>query len=126
MVALLMELGIPAKLTGYHFIKTAILLYSGEQIGQINKCLYEQIAELHGANDSKKLVEAAVRDAIRAGWENREGNTWQCLLPGVKGVAVKPPSNHEFIAEMARVLELWKYVCRSVERKEQEVHYGAG
>ena len=124
MVALLMELGIPAKLIGYHFIKTAILLYSEHQIGMVNKGLYAEIASLHSGHYSLKHVEAAIRDAIRAGWENREDKMWVCFLPGVKDVLQKPPSNHEFIAELSRVLKLWKDICQSIEKQRQEERYG--
>jgi two-component system response regulator (stage 0 sporulation protein A) len=126
LVLLLIEVGIPAKLAGYHFLKTAISLYNEDAIRMINKGLYASVAKQHGKNISQVLVEGAIRDAIRAGWENRAGKMWDHYFPGVKGINLKPPSNHEFISEVARILNLWAGVRRSIERDlaEKEECYG--
>lgn len=124
-VVILVELGIPAKLEGYHFLKTAISLYSEDSIRMVSNGLYATVAKQYGRNISKELVDRGIRDAIRAGWENRAGRMWDCYMAGTNCDKMKPPSNHEFIAEIVRVLELFVGLRQAYEREqwEQEGRY---
>lgn len=124
-VVILIELGIPAKLEGYHFLKTAISLYCEDSIRMVSNGLYAAVAKRHGKNVSKELVERGIHDAIRAGWENRAGRLWDCYFAGTGYDKMKPPSNHEFIAEIVRVLDLFVGLRKAYEKElwEQEDRY---
>ena len=75
-VAILMELGIPAKHEGYHYLKASILNYNSSMIGIVNAKLYQTVAEQYGG--TRLSVEKAIRSAIKAGWKNRF--RWSRLL----------------------------------------------
>ena len=50
---------------------------------------------------------------------------WDCYMAGTNCDKMKPPSNHEFIAEIVRVLELFVGLRQAYEREqwEQEGRY---
>lgn len=122
--AILMELGIPAKHEGYHYLKAAILQYNSGMMCMVNARLYQLIAEQWGA--SAISVEKAIRSTIKAGWQNRQGKMWEYYFPGIDMDDSKAPSNHMFIAEVSRVLELWEGLRQTYEYelRKKEVSYG--
>lgn len=124
--AILIELGIPAKLEGSQFVKTAILIYDKHSIGLVKARIYKGVAEAFGGAVSVETIEKAIRSAIKAGWEAREGKMWEYYFPDIDLRKKKPPSNHEFIAEMARVLELWVGIRQTYEYEleKKEVSHG--
>lgn len=70
---ILHEVGIPAHIKGYMYLRTAILstYYNIELLGQVTKVLYPDIARQYSTTASR--VERAIRHAIEVAW-NR-GNT---------------------------------------------------
>lgn len=124
-VVILADLGIPAKLEGYHFLKTAIALYGEDNIRMVNNGLYVAVAKRYGKNTTKEMVEKCIHDAIRAGWEDRAGRMWDWYFAGTSYDKMKPPTNHEFIAEIARALELFVGLRKAYERElwEQEASH---
>ena len=66
---LMLELGMPAHLRGYHYLREAILLSMEdmELVGSITKLLYPEIAKMFQTTNSK--VERANRSVIDIGWE---------------------------------------------------------
>ena len=112
---ILMELGFPAKLDGNDFVTTAILFYPGTINGTIPINLYEAISQTHGGIFSKSTIEKSIRKAIREAWMRRDETMWLYYFPVLEGCSEKPPTNHEFIAEMARIMVLWKGLCQTHE-----------
>lgn len=64
----MLDIGVPAHLRGYHYIRDAILL-SGrdvEMVSSVTKLLYPVIAKRFKTTDQK--VERAIRNAIEVSW----------------------------------------------------------
>lgn len=103
---ILHEVGIPAHIKGYMYLRTAIFLtyYNIEMLGQVTKILYPDIARMYNTTSSR--VERAIRHAIEVAW-NR-GNTEAIdEIFGYTVSAVKSkPTNSEFIAMIADKLRL--------------------
>ena len=118
-VAILMELGIPAKHEGYHYLKASILNYNSSMIGIVNAKLYQTVAEQYGG--TRLSVEKAIRSAIKAGWKNRHDKMWEYYFPGINVHSENPPSNHAFIADIVRVLELWEGLRQTYELQQQRM-----
>ncbi|MEW6080641.1 MAG: sporulation transcription factor Spo0A [Bacillota bacterium] len=95
------EVGIPAHIKGYFYLRDAILLVAQrmELLGGITKELYPAVAQAHHTTPSR--VERAIRHAIEVAW-NR-GNI--DVINGIFGHTVNKdkgkPTNSEFIAMLA-------------------------
>lgn len=106
---LLHEIGVPAHIKGYNYIRTGILLTfenQDEYIGQITKALYPEIAKKYKSTSSR--VERAIRHAIEVAW-NR-GNI--DLIDEIFGYSINAekakPTNSEFIVMIADYLSVMK------------------
>ncbi len=103
---ILHEVGIPAHIKGYMYLRTAILTtyYNIDILGQVTKVLYPDIARMYNTTSSR--VERAIRHAIEVAW-NR-GNTEAIdEIFGYTVSAIKAkPTNSEFIAMIADKLRL--------------------
>lgn len=103
---ILHEVGIPAHIKGYMYLRTAILrtFYDTDILGQVTKVLYPEIARQYNTTSSR--VERAIRHAIEVAW-NR-GNTE--AIDDIFGYTVSStkakPTNSEFIAMIADKLRL--------------------
>ena len=104
--AIIHEIGVPAHIKGYHYLREAIL-YSIENIEAINavtKILYPEVAKRYNTTPSR--VERAVRHAIEVAWDRGDLETLQkyfgYTVSNVKG----KPTNSEFIAMIADRLRL--------------------
>ena len=66
---LMLELGIPAHLKGYQYLRTAIFMCieDMELIGSVTKLLYPDLAKRYMTTDQK--IERAIRNAIEVSWE---------------------------------------------------------
>ena len=65
---IMLEMGIPAHLKGYHYLRDAILL-SGkdvEVVTSVTKLLYPTVARRYKTTGQK--VERAIRNAIEVSW----------------------------------------------------------
>ena len=65
---IMLEIGVPAHLKGYHYLRDAIIL-SGkdmEVVSSVTKLLYPTIAKHFKTTDQK--VERAIRNAIEVSW----------------------------------------------------------
>ena len=94
----LRHLGIPAKLHGYEYLRVGIELMQQNMTQSITKELYPAIAARCAATASQ--VERSVRNAIDAGWKNRDAAVWQKY----SFVMTRRPSNGEFIRTLAEAL----------------------
>ena len=106
---LLHEIGVPAHIKGYNYLRTGILLTfenQDEYIGQITKSLYPEIAKRDISTSSR--VERAIRHAIEVAW-NR-GNI--DLIDEIFGYSINAekakPTNSEFIVMIADYLAVIK------------------
>lgn len=103
---ILHEVGIPAHIKGYMYLRTAIMktFYDPEILGQVTKVLYPEIARTYNTTSSR--VERAIRHAIEVAW-NR-GNT--DAIDDIFGYTVSStkakPTNSEFIAMISDKLRL--------------------
>lgn len=95
---ILRELGIPAHILGYRYVREAIILAARDtaMIHNMTKCLYPAIAVKF--NSTNIRVERAIRHAIEIAWERGDVETLQRYF----GYTVSPckgkPTNGEFIA----------------------------
>ena len=103
---IMLDLGVPAHLKGYHYLRRAILLSVDdlEIVSSVTKLLYPEIAKAFKTTDQK--VERAIRNAVEVSW-NR-GNPE--FTEGLFGYSIKSgkgrPTNSEFIARMADKIHL--------------------
>lgn len=104
--ALIHELGIPAHIKGYRYLREAIMMVVTrvELLGSVTKELYPAIARNHGTTPSR--VERAIRHAIEVAWSR--GNSE--AIGGLFGHTVNrergKPTNSEFIAMVADKLRM--------------------
>lgn len=103
---IMLDMGVPAHLRGYHYLRDAILL-SGkdmEVVSSITKLLYPAIARRFKTTDQK--VERAIRNAIEVSWNRGNRMTFEELF----GYSVKSgksrPTNSEYIARIADKVRL--------------------
>lgn len=100
------QIGIPAHIKGYHYLRTAIILSinDDEMINSVTKLLYPTVAERYNTTSSR--VERAIRHAIEIAWDRGDVD----VLNGIFGYTVRntrgKPTNSEFIALIADKLRL--------------------
>lgn len=117
-VAILLELGIPAKRIGFDYLMYAILCFNDDPAQAITKELYPRIAGAYGPGVDAKQVEAAIRAVIAEAWGNRNSKVWGYYFPHYAGRKMERPSNMEFISGIARFLDLWHGCCEEVMYEE--------
>lgn len=106
---LLHEMGIPAHIKGYNYLRTGILLTfqnQGEYIGQITKVLYPEIAKKYKTTSSR--VERAIRHAIEVAWIRGNVDTVDDIFGYSINANKAKPTNSEFIAMIADYLAVQK------------------
>ena len=77
---IMLDLGVPAHLKGYHYIREAILLSEQdmEVVSSVTKLLYPEIAKTYKTTSQK--VERAIRNAIEVSWSRGNTDTMQELF----------------------------------------------
>ncbi len=100
------EIGIPAHIKGYMYLRTAIqsVINEIELLGAVTKELYPLVAENYSTTASR--VERAIRHAIEVAWER--GNTRAINDIFGHSVTTKSgkPTNSQFIAKIADKLRI--------------------
>ena len=98
---LMLELGMPAHLRGYHYLREAILLSMEdmELVGSITKLLYPEIAKIFQTTNIK--VERAIRSVIEIGWERGNEELFDRIFGYSRICGKTRPTNSEFILGMA-------------------------
>ena len=77
---IMLDIGVPAHLKGYHYLRSAILL-SGrdmEVVTSVTKLLYPAIARRFKTTDQK--VERAIRNAIEVSWNRGNTETFEKMF----------------------------------------------
>lgn len=117
-LAILLEMGIPAKRIGFEYLMQAVLRFYDDPAQAITKELYPGIADAYGSGIDPRQIESAIRAVIAEAWDNRNPKVWGYYFPHYAGKKMKRPSNMEFISEIARFLELWRGCCEEVMYEE--------
>ena len=100
------QIGVPAHIKGYQYLRTAILLTvrDNDIINSVTKVLYPSVAKKYQTTTSR--VERAIRHAIEVAWDRGDVDT----LNSYFGYTVQnnrgKPTNSEFIAMIADNLRL--------------------
>ncbi len=104
--SLLHEVGIPAHIKGYSYLRTAIAYSynSQEYIGQVTKVLYPEIARRYKTTGSR--VERAIRHAIEVAWSRGNIDTIDEIFGYTISATKAKPTNSEFIAMIADHLQV--------------------
>lgn len=103
---IMLDIGVPAHLRGYHYLRDAILL-SGrdmEVVSSVTKLLYPTIAKRFKTTDQK--VERAIRNAIEVSWTRGNTETFEKMFGYSASSGRTRPTNSEYIARIADKLRL--------------------
>ncbi len=103
---IMLDIGVPAHLKGYHYLRDAILL-SGrdmEVVSSVTKLLYPTIAKRFKTTDQK--VERAIRNAIEVSWVRGNVETFEQLFGYSIQQGKNRPTNSEYIARIADKMRL--------------------
>lgn len=100
------QIGIPAHIKGYHYLREAILLSlnDSEMLESVTKLLYPTVAKKYSTTASR--VERAIRHAIETAWDRGDLDTIQTLFGYTVSVGKGKPTNSEFIALITDNLRL--------------------
>lgn len=102
----MLEVGVPAHLKGYHYLRDAIML-SGkdmEAVSSVTKLLYPTIAKHFKTTDQK--VERAIRNAIEVSWMRGNSEIFKELFGYCYEQGKNRPTNSEYIARIADKIRL--------------------
>ena len=104
--AIIQEIGVPAHIKGYQYVREAIVLavQDIEVINAVTKVLYPAVAKRFGTTPSR--VERAVRHAIETAWDRGDLETLQSYFGYTVNSAKGKPTNSEFIAMIADRIRL--------------------
>lgn len=100
------EIGIPAHIKGYHYLRDAILMAIDDMdvLNAITKVLYPTVAKKHQTTSSR--VERAIRHAIEVAWSRGKLDTLEELFGYTVSNGKGKPTNSEFIALVADTIRL--------------------
>ena len=100
------DLGVPAHIKGYHYIRDAILMVIDDldMINSITKLLYPSIAKKYKTTSSR--VERAIRHAIEVAWGRGQIEVIDEIFGYTISNGKGKPTNSEFIAMIADKLRL--------------------
>ncbi len=100
------ELGIPAHIKGYQYLREAIELVINdvEFLGAITKELYPEVAD--NFNTTSSRVERAIRHAIEVAWERGNMEALNRYFGNSVNSEGAKPTNSQFIAKIADQLRL--------------------
>ena len=103
---MMLELGIPAHLRGYYYLREAVLLSveDMELVGSVTKLLYPVIA--HRNKTTSQRVERAIRNAIEVSWERGNPAMFEDLFGFSRMTRSPRPTNSEYIARIADTVRM--------------------
>lgn len=102
----MLEIGVPAHLKGYHYLREAIHLCARdmELVCSVTKLLYPEIAKRYNTTDQK--VERAVRNAIEVSWDRGNAQLFESIFGYSRETGKTRPTNSEYIACLADKVRL--------------------
>lgn len=100
------QIGVPAHIKGYQYIRTAIMMVIRDSsvINAVTKVLYPSVALEYGTTASR--VERAIRHAIEVAWDRGDLETLNSYFGYTVQHSRGKPTNSEFIAMIADNLRL--------------------
>ena len=100
------DLGVPAHIKGYHYIRTAIMMVveNMDMLNYITKRLYPEIAKQYRTTSSR--VERAIRHSIEVAWTRGHQETMNEIFGYTIQTYKGKPTNSEFIAMVADRIRL--------------------
>ena len=100
------QIGVPAHIKGYQYLRTAILLTirDSDMINSVTKVLYPSVAKKYQTTTSR--VERAIRHAIEVAWDRGDVDTLNSYFGYTIQNTRGKPTNSEFIAMIADNLRL--------------------
>ncbi len=100
------EMGVPAHIKGYHYLRDAILMVIDEisLLGAVTKELYPMIAQKYNTTPSR--VERAIRHAIELAWDRGNVEMMNKFFGYTINLERGKPTNSEFIAMIADRLRI--------------------
>ena len=100
------QIGVPAHIKGYQYLRTAILLTvkDSDIINSVTKVLYPSVAKKYATTTSR--VERAIRHAIEVAWDRGDVDTLNAYFGYTIQNNRGKPTNSEFIAMIADNLRL--------------------
>ena len=103
----MLEMGMPAHLRGYHYLREAICLSveNMELVGSVTKLLYPEIAKTYQTSNVK--VERAIRSVIEVGWERGDEELFEEIFGYSRVHGRIRPTNSEFILGVADKIQMW-------------------
>jgi len=104
------EIGIPAHVKGYQYIREAILMVVADVslLGAVTKELYPGIAKKYDTAASR--VERGIRHAIELAWERGKKDTLKQIFGYSMNIERQKPTNSEFIAVLADKFRMMGHV----------------
>lgn len=104
--AVIHEIGVPAHIKGYQYLREAIMIavHDMDVINAVTKVLYPEVAKHFGTTPSR--VERAIRHAIEVAWDRGDLETLQKYFGYTVNSTKGKPTNSEFIAMIADRLQL--------------------
>jgi two-component system response regulator (stage 0 sporulation protein A) len=107
---LMHQIGIPAHVKGYQYIRDAILMVVEDVslLGAVTKELYPGIAKKFDTAPSR--VERGIRHAIELAWERGHTDTLKRIFGYSMNIERQKPTNSEFIALLADKLRVMSKV----------------
>lgn len=105
--SILHEIGLPAHIKGYQYVREAIILAvkDEDKSNAILKCRYDQVAK--DFNTTPKRVEQAIRHAVEVAWDRGDLDTLQRFFGYTVSNTKGKPTNTEFISLIADQIRLW-------------------
>lgn len=103
---MLHEIGIPAHIKGYHYLRDSIIMAVEDMdvLNAITKILYPTVAKKYQTTSSR--VERAIRHAIEVAWSRGKLDTLDELFGYTVSTGKGKPTNSEFIALIADTIQL--------------------
>ena len=103
---MLHEIGIPAHIKGYQYLRDAIIMSvrDTEMLSSVTKILYPTIAKTHKTTPSR--MERAIRHAIEVAWNRGRIDAINAIFGVRVYIGTEKPTNSEFIALVADKLIL--------------------
>ena len=100
------EIGIPAHIKGYHYLRDAIIMAVEDMdvLNAITKILYPTVAKKNQTTSSR--VERAIRHAIEVAWTRGKLETIDEMFGYTVSSGKGKPTNSEFIALLADTIRL--------------------
>ena len=114
LVYILYELDMPAHNIGYHYIRSAILLFYRDPVQTLLQGIYQTVIEKVNPTANYSQIEQSMRKVIDLTYRNRDPQVWRLYFHSNGAGQTKRPSNFEFISHISSFMELWQACCKEV------------